>query len=354
MTMRSPTHAFVELSRLEHRLAQIQTPRDAKAEVAYANVIAELARSLGLGLEQQNQIAEHRLRAQRRGGELLKEIDPQPGRPRNGNTATLAAFDLDEHDSRRWQMIAGFPDDVFEGYISSTLAAGDEELTTAGLLSLAVPVAKVPRDVPEPGSLSLEGPPLLRFSQADLPTPTIVALILRVLFPDAVTALDTTYGLGGFWDGSAHVRVTGQDRNAERAPHGIADFTNLPYADESHDVVLFDPPHLSDGGDDGIMATRYGTIAGEDIETVVCAGTREAWRVARLGVVIKVADHVHGQRFVRMTGWVCGELGEPYDVVHQIRSGALVDPKWEEQLSAYNNGATYLIFRKGNQRHTRR
>ena len=31
-----------------------------------------------------------------------------------------------------------------------------------------------------------------------------------------------------------------------------------------------------------------------------------------------------------------------------------IDPRWGEQLSAYNNGATYLVFRKDNQLHVRR
>ena len=189
--------------------------------------------------------------------------------------------------------------------------------------------------------------PLLRFCQ-DLPTPIIVAQILRVHFPDAESALDPTGGDGGFWDGSESVDVTALYVDPQRAAVGeVADFRHLEYDDESFDVVLFDPPHVADGGADSIMAEKFGTYADEDLPDVIRDGVREAWRVARLGIVVKVTDHVHGQRYVLESDWVRDAVGQPpYDEVYQVRSGAMIDPRWEEQLSAYNNGSTYLIFRK--------
>lgn len=213
---------------------------------------------------------------------------------------------------------------------------------------------KGPKELPEPGSAELKEPHLLRFCQSDLPTPTIVALMLRVFFPDAETALDMTYGSGSFWDGSAHVRVTGLDSNPARALDGVADFRKLDRADDSFDVTLFDPPHIADAGAESIMGARFSTYDNADLEDVIRAGASEAIRVGRLGAIIKVTDHVHGQRFVRESGWVILELGEPYDVVHQTRSNAMIDPKWNEQLSAYNNGSTYLVFRKDTPLHVRR
>ena len=197
--------------------------------------------------------------------------------------------------------------------------------------------------------------PLLRFSQ-DLPTPVIVAQILRVYFPDAETAFDCTGGDGGFWDGSEPVEVTALYVDPQRAADGeIADFRHLDYDDESFDVALFDPPHIADGGTESIMAEKFGTYADEDLADVIREGVCEAWRVARLGIVVKVTDHVHGQRYVLESDWVREAIGQPpYDEVHQVRSGAMIDPKWEEQLSAYNNGSTYLIFRKDSPMHVRR
>lgn len=202
---------------------------------------------------------------------------------------------------------------------------------------------------------------LLRFNPPGETAAEIVAGILRVSFPDAKTALDATYGNGNFWNGTAHVKVTGVDLNEHRAPDGKADFRDLPYDDESYDVVLLDPPHLADAGEESIMGQRFGTYAGHNLEQAVRDGAREAYRVSRLGVVAKVTDGVHGQEYVPMSDWVRKAVsagtehdGVPYDVVHETRAHAVIDPKWGEQLSAYNNGSTYLIFRKGSQRHTKR
>lgn len=339
---------LARLNEAQRLLATIQTPRDAKSAIAAFDVLKRIAKELGLSLHDQNQIAEGRVRAQRRGGEVL----PASGIGKGVKSLTLSDFDLDDNESRRWQLIAGLPESVFEGYIADVLAS-DEELTTAGLLKL---VPKVSKPVPDPDSVPLEGP-LLRFSQADLPTATIMALILRVAFPDAETALDMTYGSGAFWDGSAHVHVTAHDSQTARAPDGVVDFTQLGYADASYDVTIFDPPHLADTGLNSIMGQRFGSYASyAELEAAVCAGAREAWRVGRLGTIIKVTDHVHAHHYVIESEWVRAALDgrAPYDVVHQVRSDALVAPMWEEQLSAYNNGATYLIFRKGDQKHVRR
>lgn len=197
--------------------------------------------------------------------------------------------------------------------------------------------------------------PLLRFCQ-ELPTPVIVAQMFRVFFPDATTAFDATGGDGGFWDGSVPVEVTALHVDTARTNGSQGDFRDLPADDESYDVVLFDPPHLADGGERSLMAERYGTYAGDgELEEMVRDGCREAWRVARLGVIVKVTDHSHSGRYVVESDWVRAAIGEPpYDVVYQVRANAMIDPKWEEQMSAYNNGATYLIFRKDGPVHKRR
>ena len=197
--------------------------------------------------------------------------------------------------------------------------------------------------------------PLLRFCQ-DLPTPIIVAQILRVFFPNANTAFDLTGGDGGFWDGSELLEVTRLTVDPSKPPDEQSDFRSLPYVpDDAYDVTLFDPPHVADAGDESIMGAKFGTYDDNDIEQAIQDGCREAWRIGRLGTVIKVTDHVHGQRYVLESDWVREAIGRaPFDEVYQVRANAVIDPKWTEQLSAYNNGATYLIFRKDGPLHKRR
>jgi len=199
--------------------------------------------------------------------------------------------------------------------------------------------------------------PLLRFCQ-DLPTPIIIAQILRVYFPEAETALDMTGGDGGFWDGSELLAVTRLIVDPSNAPDGTEDFRSLPHIpDGHHDVTIFDPPHLAETGHSGgIMGGKFGTYDDmAEMEHAIRAGCGEAWRIGRLGTVIKVTDHVHGQQYVLESDWVRAAIGRPpFDEVYQVRDHAVIDPKWEDQLSAYNNGSTYLIFRKDGARHDRK
>ena len=175
----------------------------------------------------------------------------------------------------------------------------------------------------------------------------IVAGILRVHLPDARTVLDATYGNGKFWNGSAPVTVLTMDIDTSKNPDVVADFTTMVGVG-MFDVVVFDPPHLADAGKKSLMGKRFGTYKNHEIKQVVMLGARQSWLHSHKGVIIKVADHVHGQRFVPMTDWVKEAIPAPvYDVVHQTRRTSLRDPKWKRrQLSAYNNGATYLIYRK--------
>ncbi len=80
------------------------------------------------------------------------------------------------------------------------------------------------------------------------------------------------------------IRV-GNGRNSRDfsvAPDIVADFTNLPFPDESFYLVVFDPPHLIRAGDDSYMAVKYGKLGG-DWREVLKAGFAECMRVLRPG-----------------------------------------------------------------------
>jgi hypothetical protein len=192
----------------------------------------------------------------------------------------------------------------------------------------------------------------------------VIAGILRTNFPDACSVHDLTFGEGGFLKGNllAHRVVTGTDLDPLReAPNGVADVRSLPFADGAFDVVLFDPPHNADAGEDSIMRRRFSTYTARELEQLVRQGTRECWRVARMGIVVKVTDAVHGERYTCMSDWVREALAEPpmvpYDRVDYVRPTNLEDSRWTTNgppCSMRNNGSTFLVFRKGSQRHVRR
>lgn len=189
----------------------------------------------------------------------------------------------------------------------------------------------------------IEAPPFLRYS-VRMSTATLVGELIRVIFPDCATGVDLTPGVGCFWRDETPLRI-------ERSAH---DFRELPYADDAFDLSLFDPPHNADAGVMSIMGRRFGTYKHGELEQAVRQGLREAWRVCSVGAIVRVTDAVHGQKFIRMSGWVIDELGEPFEVVHQVRDRSLRDPKWKGSYSARNNGSVYLAYRRGDQRHRAR
>ena len=214
-----------------------------------------------------------------------------------------------------------------------------------------------PRPIPARLARPKDPDPLLRFN-VDRPTAWVVTKILATCFPDARDAMDATYGSGNFWDGSAHVDVVAaHDRDRGRAPSGVQDVTDLKYGERSFDVVAFDPPHLGEAAEGGVMGAHFGTADTETIKRTIMLGTRECWRVCELGILVKVTDHVHGELYLLESDWVMEALDwqTPYEVVYQVRGHAMIDPKWgTPQLSAYNNGAAFLVFRRGDQRHVER
>lgn len=190
--------------------------------------------------------------------------------------------------------------------------------------------------------------PLL--SVSDGTSAQVVTSLLATLFPDARTAIDLTYGKGKFWDGTAHVAVTGLDLNAERNPDIVADFTATGLPDTGYDVAIFDPPYQWDmgRGKPSVMGAQFSTYASEDdARAAVQMGTIEAMRLARLGIIVKVQNYIHASRLVHMTRWVEDALPYPlYDELHLKQAAKLADPKWTRQLSVWRNHTTFLVFRK--------
>jgi hypothetical protein len=185
-----------------------------------------------------------------------------------------------------------------------------------------------------------------------------IARLLGVLFPDVTTVLDATYGNGRFWEGGADVRVTGLDLEPTRARDVCGDFTALPFADAAFDLVVFDPPYLTDVGkaNPGRMGDRFGSFGSiRELRDAVERGCLEAWRVGRIGVIFKVQNYIHGSVAVRMTRWVEDVMPhDAYGEIHLMRSNKIRDRKWRDQLSVHSNHATFLAYRSGDQRHIRR
>lgn len=113
------------------------------------------------------------------------------------------------------------------------------------------------------------------------------------------------------------------------APDVIADFTAMPFPDESFYLVAFDPPHvgLSRTGRNGKFRKLYGTLP-VDWQEVLRAGFAECFRVLKphgtmvfkwaehtikLSAVLELTPHrpLFGHRTVRSTHWCVFMKGSP-------------------------------------------
>ncbi len=70
-------------------------------------------------------------------------------------------------------------------------------------------------------------------------------------------------------------------RTLEVKPDVVADFTQLPFADETFYLVVFDPPNLTTlGTDTSWLAQKYGRLVG-DWKDMLSEGFKECFRVLK-------------------------------------------------------------------------
>lgn len=69
-------------------------------------------------------------------------------------------------------------------------------------------------------------------------------------------------------------------RVLEVSPDVIADFTQLPFSDESFHLIVFDPPHMTSLGENSWLAKKYGRLLGE-WQDEIREGFSECWRVLK-------------------------------------------------------------------------
>ena len=111
--------------------------------------------------------------------------------------------------------------------------------------------------------------------------------------------LDMSCGSRMFWFDPQNPKVIFGDNRMERhslkdssSKHGHRllvvdpdvqlDFTNLPFAGDSFDMVVFDPPHLVRNGRSGWLAKKYGKLS-QNWREDLRLGFAEGFRVLRLG-----------------------------------------------------------------------
>lgn len=157
MTVASPARALALIERAKGMLAEARDLTDVRKVIHEAEAVRHFLKSAGEALEAQNIAAEVKLRAERRAGELLREMPKhEGGRPQKTPDIVSGVFMPTMEDagvsykqSSRFQAIASVPDEVFEEHIAEAKTSG-RPITTNGALRLAKQLANPPEPPPAP------------------------------------------------------------------------------------------------------------------------------------------------------------------------------------------------------------
>lgn len=104
--------------------------------------------------------------------------------------------------------------------------------------------------------------------------------------------LDVCCGSRMFWFDKEHPDTTYMDIREHYeeldsghvinvAPDIIGDFRNIPFEDNTYDLVVFDPPHLLRAGDNSWLAKKYGRLDVGSWQDDIAEGFSECFRVLK-------------------------------------------------------------------------
>jgi len=72
-------------------------------------------------------------------------------------------------------------------------------------------------------------------------------------------------------------------RSLHVTPDQVMDFRDLPFDNNTFNLIVFDPPHLKSAGRESYMALKYGCLDPANWKTDIASGFAECWRVLRSG-----------------------------------------------------------------------
>lgn len=145
------------LLRAQKALEEARTVPDIKRVRDRAEAVRTYAKTARLGLDVVNKAAEIRLRAERKAGEILRDLCLRGGDRKSkgrGDRLVLEDLGLTQNDSKRWQEEASISDELFNEYLASCQVAG-EIVNAAALRRFARRVLKTSVNGDEPTAASM-------------------------------------------------------------------------------------------------------------------------------------------------------------------------------------------------------
>lgn len=170
--------------------------------------------------------------------------------------------------------------------------------------------------------------------------------------------LDATVNAGRFWKKSKR-RIVGLDLDPQHNPDVLGDNRNMPFPDDSFDVVVYDPPHTPTWrpGSCKDFGKRFGLSvdAGKDenwnLSFLYPPFMAEAKRVLRpKGILFcKIADYVNCHRYqwahidLVLAGRDAGLTA--CDLIVKARKGPIILPKWKVAHHSRRQHCYWIVFR---------
>lgn len=182
--------------------------------------------------------------------------------------------------------------------------------------------------------------------------------ILRLYVPEGSTVADVTWGKGVFWQ-SVETDKYNLLATDLRPEHGGVDMRAVPYADDSLDAFIIDPPYMHTPGSikESVARAYYNNndaaMSVDDLIGKYVDAFKEAWRCLHNGgvIIVKCQDTVESgkQRLVHVHLidhlWKIGFVAEDLFIMVQDKKPTY-DPKWTVQKHARKNHSYFLVFRK--------
>lgn len=107
--------------------------------------------------------------------------------------------------------------------------------------------------------------------------------------------LDMSAGNRAIWFNKTHPCATYIDIRPEVKPDFVVDSTKTGLADESFDLVVFDPPHVN-FGKNARMSKNYGHHTTEQIRQIIKGSGKEAHRVSKPNALMAFKWNNHDQK----------------------------------------------------------
>lgn len=183
--------------------------------------------------------------------------------------------------------------------------------------------------------------------------------LLRLMIPmyleqEPSLILDITWGSGHWWHDSPWP-VVGLDILSSAPIRG--DYRRLPFQNDVADVVVFDPPHRSEGGPNRsrLMENRFGSLGTrpDGLKEQLAPTLSEVARVLKKqGIaLVKITDQTHWHHMVWQHIWVVNAGEEAgltaCDLIVKVRSHGITSSKWTHAYHALKRHTFWMVFRNG-------